>query len=56
MRIVLTLLVRDEIGIIILNLEYHFSQSIGRTIGADNESQEVYKNYGRLTSPVGALQ
>lgn len=56
MRIVLTLLVRDEIDIIGANLEYHLAQGIDHIIVTDNGSrdgtQEIlahYESRGRVT-------
>jgi hypothetical protein len=40
MRIVLTLLVHDEIDVIDPNLEYHLAQGIEHIIVTDNGSQD----------------
>lgn len=56
MRIVLTLLVRDEIDVIGSNLEYHLAEGVDHIIATDNGSQDgtqevlaQYQSNGRVT-------
>src|SRR5947199_5953649 len=56
MRVVLTLLVRDEIDVLESSLEYHFAQGVDHTIVTDNGSTDgtrdllaLYAARGRVT-------
>jgi len=55
MRVVLTLLVRDEIDVLESSLEYHFAQGVDHTIVTDNGSTDGTRDKLRALGPIDDL-